>query len=855
MAFIIKNTGGLVNTRLTDVGREKLSQGNFNISYFQIGDSEVSYNTLPTSYNQFDTVILEPSFNAQNSSGIPQSNKSNVKYPYYVDGVVGNTYGIPFMDSQISPVYNRAVMRGFFTGDTTNSTISWSALTNNFYAINANYVVQMNSLGGTNSITLISNPSNPDSVREPAIGDIITIYYDGKGMEDCYCSNIPTPSPTPTISVTPTKTSRFGTTPTPTPTPTSTNSVPCESPTPTPMPSKTPCLTPTPSRECPLPPPPDCLVDMSSCYSMLTYRIVNICLGVITLDRPTPNFLNLTNVCYGRVIIYPPNMTTMYDSITPSRHWNDNVINFESVCYTDEFDVKIWNMNIPWSENPAGLISSISKDYTNFGSVAHLGAKEYFGYASSSGQTDSSSVYYFNSFGDKITVKPEQQKAIGIIHYTNQTVDFFYGEKFALEPFDPSNPADTTGEARNFKVHIPWLMWHKNPDCCNGQTFWVDPPGFEDLNLFQVNHLQSTKNVDMNNPGMRYYHLWDTNANIDGIPNRVGKVFPDDKLVIIDDEEIIAAMSYKSNRNWTLPSPKISLITPNTCGNDSLTVTGILTGLTESLYVTYRLSNTDLFTDSLHCNYYSLIQGPNIDCSPITSQNVAVRFGGEFGCLNQSFYPITTTTTSHYSTTTTSTTDPISTTTTTYNPVTTTTTSTCPTYCDVTQGFLANKFEILCQKVVGNARPNSSDWVSIDFTSQLASTMVNGYITQDGLTGNTFVITQQEYDDAPNYNLNNYIPLTPVGETGQSLNFGDEYYFYGSLETDIQATIYEMKYKINLGQAEFQVPSNPTWTSGNPSYVSEIGLYDDKKNLMIISKMQSPVLRQGIQQFLIKFDI
>ena len=852
MGFIIKNTAGLVNTRLTDIGREKLSQGNFNISYFQVGDSEVSYNTLPTSYNQFDTVILEPSFNAQNSSGIPQSNKSNVKYPYYVDGGAGNTYGIPFMDSQVSPVFNRAVMRGFFTGNTSADTISWSALTNNFYAINANYVVQMNSLVGTNKITLISNPSNPDSVREPAVGDIITIYYDGKGMDDCICLNLPTPTPTPTISVTPSVSPQSGSTPTPTPT--SSNSFPCDSPTPTPTPSKTPCLTPSTSRACPLPPPPDCLVDMSSCYSMLTYKIVNICLGEITLDRPTPNFINVTNVCYGRVIVYPPNMTTIYDSITPSRHWNDNVINFESVCYTDEFDVKVWNMNIPWSENPAGLISSISKDYTNFGSVAYLGAKEYFGYASSSGQTDSSSTYYFNSFGDKINVKPEQQKAIGIIHYTNQTVDFFYGEKFALEPFDPSNPADTTGEARNFKVHIPWLMWHKNPDCCNGQTFWVDPPGFEDLNLFQVQYLQSTKNVDMNNPGMRYYHLWDTNANANGIPNRVGKVFPDDKLVIIDDEEIIAAMSYKSNRNWTIPSPKISLITPNTCGNDSSTVTGILTGLTESLYVTYRLSNTDLFTDSLHCNYYSFIQGPNIDCSPITSQNVAVRFGGEFGCLNQPFYPTTTTTTSHYSTTTTSTTDPISTTTTTYNPVTTTTTSICPIYCDATQGFLANKFEILCQKVVGNARPNSSEWVAIDFTSQLASTMVNGYITQEGLTGNTFVITQQEYDDAPTYNLNTYIPLTPVGYTGTSLNFGDEYYFYGSLETDIQATIYEMKYKINLGQAEFQTTSNPTWSSGKPSFVSEIGLYDSNKNLMIISKMQSPVLRQGIQQFLLRFD-
>ena len=844
MGFIIKNTAGLINTRLTDIGREKLSQGNFNISYFQVGDSEVSYNTLPTSYNQFDTVILEPSFNAQNSSGIPESNKSNVKYPYYVDGRAGNTYGIPFMDSQVSPVFNRAVMRGFFTGNTSAETISWSALTNNFYAINDNYVVQMNSLVGTNKITLISNPSNPDSVREPAIGDIITIYYDGKGMDNCICLNLPTPTPTPTISVTPSVSPQSGSTPTPTPT--SSNSFPCDSPTPTPTPSKTPCLTPSTSRACPLPSPPDCLVDMSSCYSMLTYKIVNICLGEITLDRPTPNFINVTSVCYGRVIVYPPNMTTIYDSITPSRHWNDNVINFESVCYTDEFDVKVWNMNIPWSENPAGLISSISKDYTNFGSVAYLGAKEYFGYASSSGQTDSSSVYYFNSFGDKINVLPEQQKAIGIIHYTNQTVDLFYGEKFALEPFDPSNPADTTGEARNFKVHIPWLMWHKNPDCCNGQTFWVDPPGFEDLNLFQVQYLQSTKNVDMNNPGMRYYHLWDTNANANGIPNRVGKVFPDDKLVIIDDEEIIAAMSYKSNRNWTIPSPKISLITPNTCGNDSSTVTGILTGLTESLYVTYRLSNTDLFTDSLHCNYYSFIQGPNIDCSPITSQNVAVRFGGEFGCLNQSYYPTTTTTTSY---------NPTTTTTTIYNPVTTTTTSICPIYCDVTQGFLANKFEILCQKVVGNERPNSSEWVAIDFTSQLSSTMVNGYITQEGLTGNTFVITQQEYDNAPTYNLNTYIPLTPVGYTGTSLNFGDEYYFYGSLETDIQATIYEMKYKINLGQAEFQTTSNPTWTSGKPSFVSEIGLYDSNKNLMIISKMQSPVLRQGIQQFLIKFDI
>ena len=78
MGYILKNTSGLINTRLTDIGRKKLSQGSFNISYFQIGDSEVSYNTLDDFYNQTDTNILEPQFNDQNNSGYPNSNNQYV---------------------------------------------------------------------------------------------------------------------------------------------------------------------------------------------------------------------------------------------------------------------------------------------------------------------------------------------------------------------------------------------------------------------------------------------------------------------------------------------------------------------------------------------------------------------------------------------------------------------------------------------------------------------------------------------------------------------------------------------------------------------------------------------------------
>ena len=98
-------------------------------------------------------------------------------------------------------------------------------------------------------------------------------------------------------------------------------------------------------------------------------------------------------------------------------------------------------------------------------------------------------------------------------------------------------------------------MWHKSTNGSIGETFYIDPPGF---NLLSPSYMKSTKNDDFNTPGMRYYHLWDTNQNSNGLPNRVGKVYPDSKIIVFDDQEIVAAMSYKSNRNWTLPAPQLS---------------------------------------------------------------------------------------------------------------------------------------------------------------------------------------------------------------------------------------------------------------------------------------------------------
>jgi len=726
MSYIIKNTSGLINTRLTDVGRRNISLGSFNISYFQIGDSEVNYSAVPN-YNIVNNNILMPAFNAQNDTGTPRSNKQNIKYPYYVQGGAGNTYGIPFLDSQFQSVYNSAGVKGFFTTGVT------SAQTSSAYTVTSNYLVDMTTLSGQTSIDITLDYCAA-TTGTPSINDYITIFFDPNGG----CGD-------------------FGT------------------------------------------------------YPILTYRIQDMSPSTgttgttgytLTLDRSVPDYSVVApSGSIARVLIYPSGMTQLYDSITPAPYWQTDTLNFESPCdVTNRENTLVWNMNIPWSVSPAGVFSNQYEDYTQYGSVSYIGTKEYLGYQEPSGQTDTSLVFYYNSFDERIIVPPAQQKAIGIIHYTNQSIDNVYGEKFSTTPFDPQNPTDSTGLARHFKITLPTLMWHKSTGGTIGETFYIDPPGYD--NLCVPFYIKSTKNIDMNDPGIRYYHLWDTNPDSNGNLNRIGKVFPDQEIIVIDDEEVIAALSYKSNRNFTLPAPKVNLLTPNICdtGNNS---TGLMTNPTQRLWVSYLFESQTGVTSSLHCNYYSQVVANNTVTA--NTQNVAVRFAGEFNFLGTNQFT----------------------------------------------GYTATSMKIICQLVSGDTRPSPTAWRQIDVTS--AMTLSNGYITQSSLTGTTFQITADDYNNASIYQLQNYLDIPQNGQSNL-LNFGDEFYFYGNLETDISATIYEMRYLINLNRNQFTNTSNPTWTTGTKSYITEIGLYDSNKDLIVISKLQSPELRQGIQQYVVKLD-
>jgi hypothetical protein len=731
MSYIIKNTAALINTLVTDTARQRISQGKFDISYFQVGDSEVCYNCV-NGIDLTDLNVLMPQNNAQNSTPIPQKNRMHVKYPLFIDSTSGSTFGVPFDASYVDSIFNTAAPRGFFTGTT------YSAFTTTAYTINPNFRVQNTIVGSGTTLTLSYNALNASTSGVVTTGMFLTLFSNDKTA---------------------------------------------------PITANTP---------------------------MYTFKVIGVTGNSSTattisiqVDRGLPNLSGLGYTNYSRVLFYPSGMTALYDTETPEPYWATDVYNFETNCDVSQRNVNIWNMNIPWTESPAGLFNNTYQDYNYFESTGYTGTKEYLGYNNENGQTDTDSTFYYNSLSDKIVVTPSEQKAIAIVHYTNQAIDNFYGEKFATEAYDSTSPGNT-GQARNMKISIPWLMWHKNPNKTIGEEFFIDPSGFTQLNLFEVHYIKSKKDQNFNDPGLRYYHLWDTHANTNGYPNRVGKVFPDLKIIVFDDDEIVASLNYKSNRNWTLPAPKLGLVTPNTFSGVLGSTTGLISGDTETLYLTYILTNTGT-TNSLHCNYYTKISGNNQTLMPGTT-DVIIRFGNEFPFLVSA-------------------------------PGTT------------PSGFTANKIKILAQKVSsGTTRPSASQWREINVDSQMSASTSGGFLTSAGLSGTTIQITKSMYDAASTYNLNNYITLPQLGQTGLTLNFGGEFYFFGNIQTDIQATIYVMNYLCNLGQTQFFDSSNPTWDGVTNPHITEVALYNADKELMVISKIQSPEKRQGIQQYPIKLD-
>ena len=86
----------------------------------------------------------------------------------------------------------------------------------------------------------------------------------------------------------------------------------------------------------------------------------------------------------------------------------------------------------------------------------------------------------------------------------------------------------------------------------------------------------------------------------------------------------------------------------------------------------------------------------------------------------------------------------------------------------------------------------------------------------------------------------------PPSASPELLQFGDERFFYGNVETFIGATIYKTIFKISINASDFRSTGNTskqltTDTSQPNIKVSEVGIYDSDGDLVIISKLSDPV--------------
>jgi hypothetical protein len=283
---------------------------------------------------------------------------------------------------------------------------------------------------------------------------------------------------------------------------------------------------------------------------------------------------------------------------------------------------------------------------------------------------------------------------------------------------------------------------------------------------------------------LRYYDLVDT---IDGYT--VGKVFPDLKVAIMEDKEVNAALSYKSNRNWTLPKPTLTESIVDPCGVDTR---GILSATTEQLWVSYMLGSSTGFTTALPClNYSTITPSKNI----ATDIYLSFPTGG-FGFL------------SNFSNWT---------------------------------GYTADKFYVLLKKTISGDTYNPSGWTIYDMTSSVRNQTVGLPMVGSNLNSSKIRLSWSALTYGTQFNITDYMTYNT---TNSSLQLGDEDFLFGNVSTDIGATVYQTNLLCVIDETMFNRSVNPTFNvfTGTP-YISEVGIYSDDKDLVGIAKLATPVIK------------
>lgn len=719
MSFILQQPSAFINAKLTNAGRKLLAQGALSYDFWVFGDSEIDYSFgVSEGYSQKKNKILAPA-----------DNNPKVKYPVPSLSNSNNIYNqLPPITPVEQDITNVAKTRGFFTAVTSANTTIMSAFTNTKYMLNGGKVVLKDFSGGT---TLrIGSATTVSSGIQPQVGDYFLI-----GIRNPYMfATVSGLTATTNYKIFSAQTAG--------------------------------------------------LIRSGETVPYLWYKIQSIVSGslsantlVVTVDRTLPNFSGTNSNDSSLAYFFPfasgDSITNYYGSGDTTSYWNNNTLSFESNCNVANDDVPIWNMNIVFTENIAGVNTLTYEGIVNYGSSAYTG---------------------FKQFISETSDKPEQ-KAIGIIHYTNHSISNYYAEAFY---------------GNSLKLTLPTILWHKASGSTTalGNTIGLilTASTAYTSSVSAITASTTLTGVTGNTFILNYREL------VDNAGNSVGKVFNDLKTVVIEDEELLMVMSYKSNRNWTVPTLNGSAFAASNSDN-------LMDTVNSRVYVTYLLTCENIvnsaYTTPIHCANYT-----TVDRGGINLDNVRVTFPtNQFPYMRASLTGATSA---------------------------------------ITGGWVANKLYMLVQKTDPSVRPDPTAWKKIDVTSAITNYASWSASTIDpaDLEASAFLINNNLYTGASTYDLTTYLTLPLLAEDSK-LQFGDEVFFFGNLDAEIVASAYKSTFLFSAPATMFNKSYNPTYTAAtsNSVFLSEVGIYNADKELVAIGKFNSPLEKKSTKTLLVELTI
>ena len=718
MSFLSKNNSEFLSVRITQKGRNYISKGNFNISYFQIGDSEFDYTVPFDNFTGLGSIPYQSVFS-------PMDKEGGIKYPYKIDNSATSTvYGVPIQMSTTDTIRNVMGPAGFVSDykeydptDCTGTVIECTTQS-----------ISISSIDGSSSITVPTGSSFNNC-------EYITLVF---------------------------------------------------------------------SQFCGTDPNYPVITGQSS---SLIYKVLSVSGNTLTVDRPTP----ILTGCTGNAQV----ICNSCENEFPVS------VEFNPSCRPAEIDpsqqLNPWKMEVVWGDKPIGFDSTAffgtgaDESLSGFTSNKHVSTKQFLGYTTSSGQTFSNftggtlnyPTSYYNSYNEQIQVSPEEQRCVAIIHYSelgdlkNDPERFFkYDDYISTNNVEgdallENDIVGTITDLEYFEVYIPFIQYHRNSGDTIGALFTMDTTDY---------YVNSKINP---NQRLKFHYLLDENGN------KVGKVFVNNKIVVFDDQELVAILDYKSNRKYTLPAPKITYIP-----SDISSVNSFFQGnVEETTWVTYMFTYSgDTSLNGLPCNYYSKFESTSGSTFYEIPSNLYVKFTGDFFSNMMS----------------------------TNEP------------CDATDGFIASEFHILIQKTNLGELPTPNDWKMVDMTS--GTTKIGNLIDPTSLVDVSFIVDFDSYDNAPFYDIEEFLGNVPDENNTNLPQFGDEQPFPGSVRLVRATDIEKMNFMVNLPSSQFLTTQNPTYTTGQMKRITEVALLNENKEVLVIGKVSNPIKRSGTQVFAVKID-